>query len=135
MKEILRQHGMTGPGYVFGGPPCSKQAARIIKYKEFLKREKQDSSGGPVIKNPPANVREHGFNPWSRKIPHAEEQLSLCNHNYRSSYAQNQCFAMREATAPGESPHTATSTQHSQNKQVFLKRERERQTEPDSKTR
>lgn len=30
MKEI-RQHGMAQPSYVFGGPPCSKEAARIIK--------------------------------------------------------------------------------------------------------
>ena len=22
--------------------------------------------------------KRHGFNPWSRKIPHATEQLSLC---------------------------------------------------------
>ena len=36
----------------------------------------------------------HGFDPWSRKIPHAAEQLSLCAtttepacHNYRSAHA------------------------------------------------
>ena len=32
--------------------------------------------------------KRHGFNPWSGKIPHASEQLSLCataaeaKHNY-----------------------------------------------------
>lgn len=26
-----RQYGMAQPSYVFGGPPCSKEAARIIK--------------------------------------------------------------------------------------------------------
>ena len=31
--------------------------------------------GGPVVKNLPA--RGNGFDPWSRKIPHASEQLSL----------------------------------------------------------
>ena len=34
--------------------------------------------GGAVVKNPPANAGGHGFDPWSRKIPHAAEQLSLC---------------------------------------------------------
>ena len=35
--------------------------------------------GGSVVKNLPANAGiEHKFNPWSRKIPHATEQLNLC---------------------------------------------------------
>ena len=33
---------------------------------------------GPVVKNPPANAGDQGFNPWSGKIPRAAEQLSLC---------------------------------------------------------
>ena len=37
-----------------------------------------DFSGGTVVKSPPANAGRHGFKPWSRKIPHAAEQLSLC---------------------------------------------------------
>ena len=32
------------------------------------KRETEDVSGGTVVKNP---CRGHGFEPWSRKIPHA----------------------------------------------------------------
>ena len=35
--------------------------------------------GGAVVKNPPANARRHGFEPWSGKIPHAAEQLSPCD--------------------------------------------------------
>ena len=31
---------------------------------------------GAVVKNPAANAGGHGFEPWSRKIPHAAEQLS-----------------------------------------------------------
>ena len=31
---------------------------------------------GPVVKNPSANA--DGLSPWSGKIPHAAEQLSLC---------------------------------------------------------
>ena len=34
--------------------------------------------GGVVVKNPSANAGGHGFVPWSRKIPHAAEQLNLC---------------------------------------------------------
>ena len=29
-------------------------------------------------KEPACQCRGHGFKPWSRKIPHAAEQLSLC---------------------------------------------------------
>ena len=37
-----------------------------------------DFPGGAVVKNPPANAGGHWFKPWSRKIPHAVEQLSPC---------------------------------------------------------
>ena len=30
-----------------------------------------------MIKNLPANAEDNRFNPWSRKIPHASEQLNL----------------------------------------------------------
>ena len=36
----------------------------------------QDFPVGPVVKNLPAKCRGHGFDPWSRKIPHALGQLS-----------------------------------------------------------
>ena len=34
--------------------------------------------GGTVAGNLPANCRGHGLDPWSRKVPHALGQLSLC---------------------------------------------------------
>ena len=37
-----------------------------------------DYLGGAVDKNPRANARGPGFDPWFRKTPHAVEQLSLC---------------------------------------------------------
>ena len=47
-----------------------------------------DFPGGTVDKNPPVKkkkkkesacqFRGHGFEPWSGKIPHAVEHLSLC---------------------------------------------------------
>ena len=42
----------------------------------LLKCSYWDFPGGTVVKNPPANAGGHGFEPWSRKIPHAVEQLS-----------------------------------------------------------
>ena len=41
-------------------------------------KEKQGFPGGPVVKNPPCSAGGHRFDPWSRKIPRAVEQLSLC---------------------------------------------------------
>ena len=32
--------------------------------------------------NQPANAGDIGFDPWSRKIPHAVEQLKPVCHNY-----------------------------------------------------
>ena len=39
--------------------------------------ELKDFSSGTMDRNPPTNA-ENRFNPWSRKIPYAWEQLSLC---------------------------------------------------------
>ena len=38
----------------------------------------QDFPGGAVVKESACQYRGHGFDPWSGKIPHAVEQLSLC---------------------------------------------------------
>ena len=52
---------------------------RKCMIKKIIKKEKKRGFlGGAVVKNPPANAAGHGFDPWSRKIPHAAEQLSLC---------------------------------------------------------
>ena len=44
----------------------------------YLKTPDRGFPGGAVVKNPPANARGHGFEPWPRKIPNAAEQLSPC---------------------------------------------------------
>lgn len=31
-----------------------------------------------MVRSPPASAGDKGFGPWSRKAPHATEQLSLC---------------------------------------------------------
>ena len=69
----------------------------IMDYYVFwlCKREhSQGFPGGPMVKNPPCTIKKkktkesglqhagHGFNPWLRKILHAEEQLSRGGHNY-----------------------------------------------------
>ena len=52
---------------------------RIAHYERHLGEYlSQDFPGGPVVKNPPANARRHGFDPWSGRIPHAMGQPSPC---------------------------------------------------------
>ena len=48
----------------------------FIKSLSPIKNHFRDFSDGLMVKNPPANAWEHGFNPFSRKIPQATEQLS-----------------------------------------------------------
>ena len=48
-----------------GVPACKKQE---VRWRDF--------PGGTVDKNLPANAGGYGFDPWSRKIPHASVQLS-----------------------------------------------------------
>ena len=42
-----------------------------------IKSPVTDFPRGPAVKNPPTKGRTCGFDPWSRKIPRAERQLSL----------------------------------------------------------
>ena len=49
-------------------------------------------------KEPTCRYRRHGFNPWSRKIPQAVDQLSLCATTVEP-VLWSLCFALREATA------------------------------------
>ena len=42
------------------------------------KNKQEGFPGGTVVKNPPANAGDYGFEPWSGRIPHAAEQLSPC---------------------------------------------------------
>ena len=41
-----------------------------------------DFPGYLVVKNLPAKAGETNSDPWSRKIPHAAEQLKPVHHNY-----------------------------------------------------
>ena len=38
----------------------------------------EDFPGSAEAKNPPANAREHRFNPWFGKVPCTAGQLRLC---------------------------------------------------------
>ena len=73
-----------------------------------------------MLKNLPAKTGDLGFNPWSRKIPHAAEQLSLCTATTEPTLDSPGATA-REATTtrslrttPRESPDRAIKTQRSQ---------------------
>ena len=63
---------------------CSKVIKQRIYCLEIKK--KLDFPAGPAVKNQPDNAgRGHGFGPWSAKIPHAREQLSLCTTTSEAS--------------------------------------------------
>ena len=49
----------------------------FLKFKR-LKTTFLGFPGGSVVKKSALQCKGHQFDPWSRKIPHAEEQLSLC---------------------------------------------------------
>ena len=72
----------------------------------LLKKKKKpkhaDISGGPEVKNLPANAGDTEFDAWSRKIPHAVGQLS----------SSPQLLSQHSTTT--ESLHTATKTHCSQ---------------------
>ena len=63
-----------------------------------------DFSGGPVVKNPPANAGEHGFNSWSGRIPHAAEQLSS-QATTTESACPTACAPQWEKPPQREIPH------------------------------
>ena len=50
----------------------------MVYYSAIKSNEVLDFPGGAVVKNPPAIAGDTWFDPWSRKTPHATEQLSLC---------------------------------------------------------
>ena len=58
--------------------------------------------------------KRHGFNPWSRKIPHPMEQLSLSFTTELSPCSETREYPPLITTR--ESPCTAMKTQHTQEK-------------------
>ena len=65
-----------------------KKRSGIFTVSNIKITSKWDLSGGTVVKNT-CQCRGHGFDPWSRKIPYAMEQISPCAtttepvcHNY-----------------------------------------------------
>ena len=88
----------------------------------FSKNHFWDLLGGLVVRNPPAHAEGHWFNPWSRKISHAAEQLSpstttteaaLCSK--RSHHNEKEAYALQL-----EKSHIATKTECSHKQTPFL---------------
>ena len=49
------------------------------KAKELQEESEEEGfPGGSVVKESTCQCRRHRFDPWSGKIPHVLEQLSLC---------------------------------------------------------
>ena len=97
---------------------------RIVSFKK-KKRWGGGFPGDSVVKNLPANIGDPEFDPWSRKIPHAEKQLSrapyLLNLGSRAQEPQlrkpleptfhnNEATtrSLHNATREGSPPATAT---------------------------
>ena len=68
--------------------------------------------GGSAVKNLPANAEDGGFNPWSGKIAHAEEQLSLCVRHTIELMLQSLGAAAPEPTHPRALLHDKRSQQN-----------------------
>ena len=47
-------------------------------FSNHMKNKYWGFLGDSVVKHPPSNAGDTGFDPWFRKIPHAMEQLSPC---------------------------------------------------------
>ena len=91
--------------------------------RNILSKSTKETEGGASLvahgKESTCQCGKHGFHPWSRKIPHASEQLNLCATNLSlSSRAQELQLLMREHSESvlcnkkshrHEKPHTATS--------------------------
>ena len=98
-----------------------------------IKNQGQDFSGGPVVKNPPANAQDTGSIPGPGKSPQAAEQLSSYvtttePMNPRSCALkqeipqwdhEEQLESSPPLSTTRESPLTATKTQHSQKNLYF----------------
>ena len=63
---------------------CSQNLFRgkVIILKPFKLKNKYGTSLLGEWLRTPCQGRGHGFNPWSRKLPHAVEQVKLGGHNY-----------------------------------------------------
>ena len=48
----------------------------LVHVTACLKKAETGLPWWPVGKNPPASAGDNRFNPWSKKIPHATEQIS-----------------------------------------------------------
>ena len=58
---------------IFSTDSTCYSAARVLE----IKKEWGNFPGGQVVKESTCQWRGHRFDPWSRKTPHATEQLSL----------------------------------------------------------
>ena len=62
-------------------------------------------------KDSTCQCKTHGLDSWSRKIPHATEQLSLCATSTEACTPQSLCYATRETLWQVEKASAATKIQ------------------------
>ena len=86
-----------------------------------IKSPVTDFPRGPVVKNPPTKGRTHGFDPWFRKMPCAERQLSLGAtstepmHSRAHALQQEKPLQWEAHTPKLEKARAQQQTQHSLN--------------------
>ena len=73
--------------------------------RKQLKHKSRDFPGGLVAGSPTCQGRGHRFDPFSRKIPHAEEQLSLCAKTTEPEARVPRACALQPETPPQEEAH------------------------------
>ena len=72
------EHFLSNPVLLSPRPMQRVHCRRAEPLSQCSAERVQGLPFGSVVKNPPANARRPGFNPWSRKILRAAEQLSPC---------------------------------------------------------
>ena len=92
--NILKVHTVDTKAFEQGHTTYLKRC------KVYIRVHFRDFTGGPAVKNPPANAGDTSLIPWSRKIPHAG-RLGPCTttteaHAPRACACSKRCHCNEE---------------------------------------
>ena len=88
------------------GTKASEQGHTLYfkRCKVYLRVHFRDLTGGPAVKNPPANAGDTSLIRWSRKIPDAARQLGPCATTTEAR-APRACACNKRCHCNEEEPH------------------------------
>ena len=86
----------------------------------LIKTTAEDFPGGTVDKTLPANAEDMGW-PWSRKIPHALGQLSLCTTTIETELLSPGATTTEHMSHNNWSPHTPEPMFHNKRSHLSKK--------------